>query len=71
MLLIKILLSAKGEIDMKQDKVSELEDKINKLTELVEANDNTQITKKISSVDRQLAKLNKSIERLTSYVDEE
>lgn len=30
MLLIKILLSAKGEIDMKQDKVSELEDKINK-----------------------------------------
>ena len=54
-----------------QNKIDVLEEKLNKLTELVEANDNTQITKKITSVDKQLSKLNKSIERLTSYVDEE
>ena len=63
--------SIEEKFNVQQDKIDMLEDKINKLTELVEANDNTQITKKISSVDRQLAKLNKSIERLTSYVDEE
>ena len=54
-----------------QNKIDILEEKINRLTELVEANDNSQINKKINSVDKQLAKLNKSIERLTSYVDEE
>ena len=63
--------SIEEKFNVQQDKIDMLEDKINRLTELVEANDNTQITKKISSVDRQLAKLNKSIERLTSYVDEE
>ena len=54
-----------------QLRIDTLESKLDKLMELVESNDNTQITKKITSVDKQLAKLNKSIERLTSYVDEE
>jgi len=63
--------SIEEKFNAQQDRIDNLEDKLNRLMELVEANDNTQITKKITSVDKQLAKLNKSIERLTSYVDEE
>ena len=63
--------SIEEKFNAQQDRIDNLEDKLNRLMELVEANDNTQITKKITSVDKQLAKLNKSIERLTFYVDEE
>ena len=63
--------SIEEKFSAQQDKIDVLEEKINRLTELVEANDNSQMNKKMTSIDRQLAKLNKSIERLTSYVDEE
>jgi len=57
--------------EAQQTRIEVLEDKLDKLLNILEMNDTTQMTKKISSIDKQLSKLNKSIERLTSYVDEE
>ncbi|MBQ6517036.1 hypothetical protein IJI31_07660 [bacterium] len=54
-----------------QNRIDELEMKLDKLLGILDNNDNEQLNKKIGSIDKQLSKLNKSIERLTSYVDEE
>ena len=54
-----------------QNRIDELELKLDKLLGILDNNDNEQLNKKIGSIDKQLSKLNKSIERLTSYVDEE
>lgn len=54
-----------------QNRIDELEVKLDRLLGILDNDDNDQLSKKIGSIDKQLSKLNKSIERLTSYVDEE
>jgi len=54
-----------------QNRINSLEEKLEQLLDAMDSRDNLQMTKKITNIDKQLTKLNKSIERLTSYVDEE
>ncbi len=44
--------------------------KLDKISEIVAAKDDTQLVKKINSFEKQITKLNKSVEKLTLYVDE-
>ena len=57
--------------ELQQNRIDELELKLDKVLGMLDNDDNDQLSKKINSIDKQLSKLNKSIERLTSYVDEE
>ena len=54
-----------------QQRIEALEEKIDDLIAASEENASSNVTKKLNDIDKQLSKLNKSIERLTSYVDEE
>ncbi len=44
--------------------------KLDKISDIIASKDDTQLVKKITSFERQISKLNKSVEKLTSYVDE-
>jgi chromosome segregation ATPase len=66
-----IIQTLDSKLNQQQERIDSLESKLDRILELVEANDCAPITKKLGGVDRQLAKLNKSIERLTAYVNEE
>lgn len=60
--------------DKQQTRIDSLERSIEKLLEQsiqIDAKPDTKLAKKIDSIDKQLAKLGKGIEKLTSYVDEE
>jgi len=54
-----------------QQRIEALEEKIDDLIAASEENTSSNVTKKLNDIDKQLTRLNKSIERLTSYVDEE
>ena len=47
-----------------------LESKLGEVLDLVDGNDTAQLTKKVGGMDRQIAKLNKSIEKIASHVVE-
>ena len=53
-----------------QDKISSLETKLEEVVSLVDNKDTAQLTKKVGGMDKQLAKLNKSIEKIASNVVE-
>ena len=53
-----------------QDKINSLETKLEEVVSLVDNKDTAQLTKKVGGMDRQLAKLNKSIEKIASNVVE-
>lgn len=60
--------------DKQQARIDSLERSIEKLLEQsiqIDTKPDTKLAKKIDSIDKQLAKLGKGIEKLTSYVDEE
>ncbi len=44
--------------------------KLEKISDLIASKDDTQLVKKIASFEKQINKLNKNVEKLTSYVDE-
>ncbi len=54
-----------------QQKIDTLEEKLDELLALSGENDSSHMSKKLTDIDKQLTRLNKSIEKLTSYVDEE
>ena len=54
-----------------QQRIESLEDKLDELIALSSDNDSSNVSKKLNDIDKQLTRLNRSIERLTSYVDEE
>lgn len=54
-----------------QQRIEALEEKIDDLISRSDENESSNTSKKLNDIERQLTKLNKSIERLTSYVDEE
>lgn len=64
-------LAALGEkISSQQEKIDSLEAKLEKVVGILDDKDTTALTKKMGGMDRQIAKLNKSIEKIASHVIE-
>ena len=53
-----------------QTKIDMLETKLEEAMALINPKDTQQLTKKVGGMDRQIAKLNKSIEKIASHVVE-
>ena len=66
----KFLSVIEGKFVSQQDKISSLETKLEEVVSLVDNKDTAQLTKKVGGMDKQLAKLNKSIEKIASNVVE-
>ena len=64
----KFLSEIEGKFVSQQDKISALETKLEEVVSLVDNKDTAQLTKKVGGMDKQLAKLNKSIEKIASNV---
>ena len=54
-----------------EERLASMEEKLYEFMESFDAKGDGELAKKINNIDKQLAKLNKSIEKVTSYVDEE
>lgn len=63
----RFLVAMDDKIESQQKKIDMLEAK---LSEVVDNKDTAQLTKKVGGMDRQIAKLNKSIEKIASHVVE-
>ena len=66
----KFLSAIEDKFVSQQDKITSLETKLEEVVSLVDNKDTAQLTKKVGGMDRQLAKLNKSIEKIASNVVE-
>ena len=66
----KFLSAIEDKMLSQQDKINSLEIKLEEVVSLVDNKDTAQLTKKVGGMDRQLAKLNKSIEKIASNVVE-
>jgi hypothetical protein len=63
----RFLVAIDEKLTSQQDKISELEAK---LADILDGKETAQLTKKVGGMDRQIAKLNKSIEKIASHVVE-
>ena len=66
----RFLVAIDGKMSEQQNKINSLEEKLKDVMSLVDSKDTTQLTKKVGGMDRQIAKLNKSIEKIASHVIE-
>lgn len=66
----KFLVAVDDKMTAQQDKINSLEAKLEGALDLLDANDTSKLTKKVGGMDRQIAKLNKSIEKIASHVVE-
>ncbi|MBR1988707.1 MAG: hypothetical protein IKA36_06710 [Clostridia bacterium] len=66
----KFLTSIEEKFVSQQEKINSLESKLEGLMTIIEEKDTAQLTKKVGGMDRQIAKLNKSIEKIASHVVE-
>ena len=66
----KFLTSLEEKISSQQDRINSLEIKMEEIVSLMDNKDTVQLTKKVGGMDKQLAKLNKSIEKIASNVVE-
>ncbi len=66
----RFLVSIDDKMVLQQQKIDLLESKLENLASLINPKDAAQLTKKVGGMDRQIAKLNKSIERIASHVVE-
>ena len=66
----KFLVAMDDKISSQQSKINSLEEKLEEVMSLVDNKDTAQLTKKVGGMDKQLAKLNKSIEKIASNVVE-
>ena len=64
------MVTIEDKISSQHDKINLLETKLEEVVSLADNKDTAQLTKKVSGMDRQLAKLNKSIEKIASNVVE-
>ena len=69
-MLNKFIENIDDRITSQHDKINSLETKLEEVVSLVDNKDTAQLTKKVGGMDRQLAKLNKSIEKIASNVVE-
>jgi len=58
-------------IKEQEERISKLDEKLTTILEISAKNDFSELTTKISNIDAQMEKLNKSIEKLTAYVNED
>ena len=64
-------LAAIGEkMTSQQEKINSLESTLDRVINILDEKDTAQLTKKVGGMDRQIAKLNKSIEKIASHVVE-
>jgi len=66
----KFLVAIDDKMSHQQTKINSLEEKLEEVMSLVDNKDTAQLTKKVGGMDKQLAKLNKSIEKIASNVIE-
>lgn len=66
----KFLVAIDEKMSFQQDKIKSLESKLESVCGILDGNDTAQLTKKVGGMDRQIAKLNKSIEKIASHVVE-
>ena len=64
------LVAIDEKMTTQQDKINSLEAKLESIMSSFDEKDTQQLTKKVGGMDRQIAKLNKSIEKIASYVVE-
>jgi len=66
----KFLVAIDDKMSAQQDKIASLETKLENVFKILDEKDTVQLTKKVGGMDRQIAKLNKSIEKIASHVVE-
>ena len=66
----KFLAAINDKMLIQQSKINSVEEKLAEVVSLVDNKDTAQLTKKVGGMDKQLAKLNKSIEKIASNVVE-
>lgn len=66
----KFLVAIDSRMVDQQNKINSLEEKLLDVMSLVDSKNTVQLTKKVGGMDRQIAKLNKSIEKIASHVIE-
>lgn len=64
------LVAMDDKMSTQQNRINALEEKFAELLSRVDSKDTAQLTKKVGGMDRQIAKLNKSIEKIASHVVE-
>ena len=65
------ILEQNARIESQEEHSNKLDEKLSMILELVAKNDSSNVSAKMNDIDEKMEKLNKSIERLTSYVNEE
>ena len=66
----KFLVAIDDKMNSQQNKINSLEKRLEEILSIAENKDTAQLTKKVGGMDRQIAKLNKSIEKIASHVVE-
>ncbi len=66
----RFLVAIDEKMTSQQSKINSLESKLEGVISLLDEKDTAQLTKKVGGMDRQIAKLNKSIEKIASHVVE-
>ena len=66
----RFLVAMDDKLSAQQEKVSLLEEKLSGVLSILDEKDTTQLVKKVGGMDKQIAKLNKSIEKIASHVVE-
>ena len=66
----RFLVAIDEKMVSQQEKINSLETKLGEVMSLIDPKDTAQLTKKVGGMDRQIAKLNKSIEKIASHVVE-
>ena len=66
----RFLVAIDEKMSSQQSKIDSLESKLEGVMDLLGEKDTAQLTKKVGGMDRQIAKLNKSIEKIASHVVE-
>jgi len=69
-ILNRFLVTIDEKMTKQQLKINSLEEKISEVMGLLDEKDTAQLSKKVGGMDRQIAKLNKSIEKIASHVVE-
>ena len=66
----RFLVAIDDKMSSQQDKINSLESKLEDVAAMFNPKDTAQLTKKVGGMDRQIAKLNKTIEKIASNVVE-
>ncbi len=66
----KFLAAIGTKMSEQQEHINSLESTLEKVCDILDEKDTVQLTKKVGGMDRQIAKLNKSIEKIASHVIE-